>query len=85
MIDLLFARRAERFCSGQSSRLRKKAKNRHSEAPFAEESLILLILELGGIPRSARNDVKRYSFAACLAAEALELQLSHRLFSLSAF
>jgi tRNA(Leu) C34 or U34 (ribose-2'-O)-methylase TrmL len=43
-------------------RLRKKAKSRHSEAFFAEESLILLSLESRGIPRSAQNDDKKEFF-----------------------
>jgi hypothetical protein len=51
------------------NRLRKKAKRRHSEAPFAEESLILLTLKPGEIPRGvypdtggARNDTKKEFF-----------------------
>ena len=50
-------------------RLRNKAKRRHSEAPFAEESLILLTLKPREIPRGvysdtggARNDGKREFF-----------------------
>src|ERR1035437_6109282 len=40
----------------------EKTKHRHSEALFAEESLLLLCLNPGEIPRSARNDTGKRVF-----------------------